>query len=75
DTNPYLLKFLKQISWKPKQLAVFAGKIDYPKYSFLDRLVIRFIMWMTKGPTKRDAVVEFTDWHQVEAFGRLIGNM
>jgi len=75
DTNPYLLKFLRKISWKPKQLAVFAGKIDFPKYRFLDRLAIRFIMLMTKGPTHPDAVVEFTDWQQVEAFGKRICEM
>ena len=75
ETNPYLLKFLRKISWKPKQLAVFAGKIDFPKYRFLDRLAIRFIMWMTKGPTHPDAVVEFTDWQQVEAFGKRICEM
>lgn len=75
DTNPYLLKFLGKISWKPRQLAVFAGKIDYPKYSFLDRLIIRFIMWMTNGPTNANAVVEFTDWHQVETFGQRISTM
>ncbi|MFA6312683.1 MAG: menaquinone-dependent protoporphyrinogen IX dehydrogenase [Sterolibacterium sp.] len=75
NTNPYLLKFLRKISWKPKQLAVFAGKIDFPKYRFFDRLMIRFIMWMTNGPTHPDAVVEFTDWQQVEAFGRRICDM
>lgn len=75
NTNPYLLKFLRKISWKPKQLAVFAGKIDFPKYRFFDRLMIRFIMWMTKGPTHPDAVVEFTDWHQVEVFGQRICDM
>lgn len=75
ETNPYLQKFLKQISWRPKQLSVFAGKIDYPSYRFFDRLVIRLIMWMTKGPTDPKAVVEFTDWQQVEAFGRLICKM
>jgi menaquinone-dependent protoporphyrinogen oxidase len=37
--------------------------------------MIRFIMWMTKGPTGRDAVVEFTDWPQVEAFGREIARL
>ena len=74
-TNPYLLKFLKRISWKPKQLAVFAGKIDYPRYSFFDRMMIRFIMWMTKGPTHPSTVVEFTDWNQVETFGHLICKM
>ncbi len=75
DSNPYVRKFLKRISWKPKELAVFAGKIDYPRYGAFDRLVIRLIMWMTKGPTEPDAVIEFTDWRQVEAFGRLIASM
>jgi menaquinone-dependent protoporphyrinogen oxidase len=75
ETNPYLQKFLRRISWKPRELAVFAGKIDYPRYGFLDRLMIRFIMWMTHGPTDPSAVVEFTDWDQVEAFGRVVSEM
>lgn len=75
ENNPYLQKFLRRLSWTPKHLAVFAGKIDYPSYSFFDRLMIRLIMWMTKGPTDSHAVVEFTDWRQVEEFGRLISKM
>ena len=75
EANPYLQKFLKGISWQPRELAVFAGKIDYPSYGFLDRTMIRLIMWMTKGPTDPQAVVEFTDWQQVEEFGRLVGKM
>ena len=75
DTNPYLKKFLKQIAWKPKTLAVFAGKIDYQQYSVLDRTMIRLIMWMTRGPTDPDTNIEFTDWRQVEAFGRVINEM
>ena len=73
ETNPYLLKFLQQITWLPDKLAVFAGKLDYPKYGFFDRLMIRFIMWMTKGPTDPATVVEFTDWKAVEEFGRDLG--
>jgi menaquinone-dependent protoporphyrinogen oxidase len=75
EANPYLLKFLKGIAWKPQRLAVFAGKIDYPSYGALDRTMIRFIMWMTKGPTDPTAVVEFTDWSRVEAFGRDIAGL
>ncbi len=75
ETNPYLKIFLKQISWQPMELAVFAGKLDYPRYKFRDRLMIRLIMWMTGGPTERNAVVEFTDWKQVEDFGRLVAQM
>ena len=75
DTNPYLRKFLKQIAWHPRELAVFAGKLDYPRYGFFDRSMIRFIMWMTKGPTDPETVVEFTNWQRVESFARRIGEM
>jgi len=75
DTNPYLQKFLKQIAWQPQNLAVFAGRIDYPRYGFIDRQMIRLIMWMTKGPTDTTATIEFTDWSKVEEFGRAIAKM
>ena len=75
ENNPYLQKFLRRISWRPRELAVFAGKIDYPSYRPIDRFMIRLIMWMTKGPTDPTAVIEFTDWQQVESFGKLVSTM
>ena len=75
ETNPYMQKFLKKIAWQPRMLAVFAGRINYPIYTVWDRLIIRFIMWMTKGPTDPRAVVEFTDWNKVDEFGRSIAAM
>jgi menaquinone-dependent protoporphyrinogen oxidase len=75
ETNPYVRKLLRSMAWQPTHAAVFAGKIDYPRYGFLDRWVIRGIMWLTGGPTDPKAVVEFTDWRQVEAFGGLIASM
>ena len=75
ENNPYLKKFIKRIAWKPKELRVFAGSIDYPSYCFFDRSIIRLIMWMTKGPTHPLTVIEFTDWHQVELFAQLISDM
>ncbi|MDP3149314.1 MAG: menaquinone-dependent protoporphyrinogen IX dehydrogenase [Ignavibacteria bacterium] len=75
ETNPYLQKFLKQITWKPKKLAVFAGKIEYQKYKFWDRFMIRLIMWMTKGPTDPKTNIEFTNWSQVAEFGQVIHEM
>jgi len=74
-TNPYVRKLLRKIAWRPREVGVFAGKIDYPRYSTLDRMIIRFIMLLTGGPTDPRAVVEFTDWKQVEAFGGLIARM
>lgn len=72
DTNPYLKKFLQTIDWKPALLGVFAGKLDYPRYGFFDRQMIRLIMLITHGPTDPKIVVEFTDWGQVEVFGRQV---
>ena len=68
DTNPYMKKFLELSGWKPDNLGVFAGKIDYPNYGFFDRQIIRLIMSITKGPTDTSQTYEFTDWKKVEEF-------
>tara|TARA_B100000902_G_scaffold248606_1_gene235261 strand:+ start:35 stop:547 length:513 start_codon:yes stop_codon:yes gene_type:complete len=70
STNPYLKKFLSNIKWEPKNLGVFAGKIEYPKYKFIDKYAIKFIMWITKGPTDTSKTYEFTNWKAVEDFAR-----
>ena len=70
ETNPYVRKFLDRISWRPAHIGIFAGKIDYPRYGFVDKTMIRFIMWMTKGPTDPAGTFEFTDWDAVDAFAR-----
>ncbi|MBF0266324.1 MAG: menaquinone-dependent protoporphyrinogen IX dehydrogenase [Gammaproteobacteria bacterium] len=75
ETNPYLKRFLSQVSWHPKKLAVFAGKIEYQKYTFWDRTIIRLIMWITKGPTDPKANIEFTDWEKVNKFGEALSKM
>ena len=69
DTNPYVIKFFKNIDWKPTVVEVFAGNLDYQKYPFFDRIMIQFIMWMTKGPTDSQAKIEYTNWDRVKEFG------
>ncbi|MCT4641182.1 MAG: menaquinone-dependent protoporphyrinogen IX dehydrogenase, partial [Bacteriovoracaceae bacterium] len=66
ETNPYIQKFLSKTSWNPDKIAVFPGKIDYQKYNILNRIIIRFIMLMTNGPTDPHSMVEFTNWHDVD---------
>ena len=68
ETNPYMQKFLTLSKWQPKILAVFGGKIDYPKYNFFDKRIIQFIMFITKGPTNASKSYEFTNWKDVEHF-------
>ena len=64
------IKFLEQTNWVPKKMAVFAGKIDYPKYKFFDKYAIKFIMFVTNGPTDTSQTYEFTDWDEVKIFSK-----
>jgi len=75
ETNPYVRKFVAGLSWAPAVIEIFGGRIDYPSYRFFDRTMIRLIMWMTGGPTDPTATVDFTDWDQVDAFGRRLAAM
>ena len=75
ESNPYVKSFRRRTTWAPREVAVFAGKIDYPRYGFLDRQVIRFIMWLTGGPTDPTTSIEFTNWEQVEVFAQRISSM
>jgi len=68
ETNPYIEKFLKISKWTPKKIKVFAGKVDYPKYNFLDKYVIKLIMFFTNGPTNTSQSYDFTDWSKVDVF-------
>ena len=75
QTNPYLIKFLNSIFWKPDIVDVFAGRLDYPSLNFWDRQIIRLIMYITKGPTDLKKTYEFTDWKRVEKFALKIFNL
>ena len=70
ETNPYIKKFLKISNWRPKKIEVFAGRVDYPNYGFLDKYVIKFIMFLTNGPTDTSQSYEFTDWSKVDEFAK-----
>ena len=74
DTNPYVRKFLQTIQWQPGLVGIFAGKIDYPSYGSFDKYMIRFIMWMTKGPTDLNGTFEFTDWDAVDTFAKRVAD-
>lgn len=68
ETNPYTKAFVAKSPWQPKLLGVFGGDLDYQRYTPFDRNVIRFIMWLTKGPTDPRTKDEYTDWDEVDRF-------
>ena len=75
ESNPYVQAFRRKTTWAPGELGVFAGKLDYPRYGFLDRQVIWLIMWLTNGPTDPTACIEFTDWQSVDRFAHRLSRM
>ena len=75
QTNPYVIKFMKCMQWRPGLVSVFAGNQDYKRYSFTDRLMIRLIILITKGPTDSKIEIEYTNWEQVNEFGRELVEM
>ncbi len=68
----YIRTFVKKSPWQPNLIGVFAGALYYPRYSWFDRVMIRFIMTMTGGETDTSKEVEYTDWNKVTEFSRQI---
>lgn len=68
ETNPYVVKFLNKIAWKPTKTAVFAGVLNYQIYSFWDKILIKLIMLITDGPTRSKTAIEYTNWESVRQF-------
>lgn len=75
QTNSYTRKFLLNSPWKPNHCAVFAGALRYPRYGWLDRVMIRLIMQMTGGETDVRKEVVYTDWQQVGRFAHEIAQL
>jgi len=70
EGNRYMQKFLQLSPWKPMDLKVIAGKVDYPSWHWYEVLMIQLIMKATHGPTDRKAVIDYTQWDDVAAYGR-----
>ena len=70
EGNRYMQKFLQLSPWRPRDLKVIAGKVDYPSWAWYERLMIQLIMKYTHGPTDPRAVIDYTDWDDVRAYGK-----
>jgi menaquinone-dependent protoporphyrinogen oxidase len=69
EGNRYMQKFLQLSPWRPGDLKVIAGKVDYPAWNWYERLMIQMIMKFTGGPTDPSTVIDYTDWDDTRAYG------
>jgi menaquinone-dependent protoporphyrinogen oxidase len=75
EGNAYLRKWIIRRQLKPALATAIAGRLDYPRYGWLDRQMIRLIMKMTGGPTDPQAQVEYTSWEAVDRFASAIADL
>ncbi|MGS0695818.1 menaquinone-dependent protoporphyrinogen IX dehydrogenase [Shewanella sp. 0m-4] len=68
ENNKYLQKFIELSAWKPTDVKVIAGKVDYPSWRWYDRMMIQLIMKITDGPTDPKSVIDYTDWEDVKVY-------
>ena len=68
ETNIYTKKFFKKNPFKPKKIWVFGWVLDYSKYWFFDRIMIKFIMKLTKWPTSTKEAIDYTNWEKLKIF-------
>jgi menaquinone-dependent protoporphyrinogen oxidase len=66
--NGYLRKLIARYRLTPIVACAIGGRLDYPRYRWVDRQMIRLIMAMTGGPTDGTSTIEYTQWDQVDAF-------
>ena len=70
--NVYLRKAIARHHLTPVLALAIAGRLDYPRYRWIDRQAIRFIMLLTGGPTDPSTSIEYTPWDEVDAVARRI---
>lgn len=68
ENNKYLQKFIELSAWTPQDVKVIAGKVDYPSWRWYDRMMIQLIMKITDGPTDPKAIIDYTDWDDVNVY-------
>jgi len=66
EGNAYLRKSIARHRLAPALALAIAGKLDYSRYGWLDRQLIRFIMKLTGGPTDPAVCIDFTPWDVVD---------
>jgi menaquinone-dependent protoporphyrinogen oxidase len=66
EGNVYLRKSIARHRLSPAFALAIAGRLDYSRYGWFDRQLIRFIMKLTGGPTDPATCIEYTPWHVVD---------
>jgi menaquinone-dependent protoporphyrinogen oxidase len=71
----YIRKAMKQYELAPAFARAIPGRLDYRRYTWRDRQLIRFIMFLTGGPTDPKTSIEYTPWDVVDDIANKIADL
>ncbi len=75
EGSVYIRKAIKQYELAPAFARAIPGRLDYQRYTWRDRQLIRFIMLITGGPTDPKTSIEYTPWDVVDDIAYKIADL
>ncbi len=66
----YIDEALAKTRWEPRLTRTFAGALQYREYDLFTRLLVKLMMKRGGHPTDTSRDHDFTDWDDVDRFGR-----
>jgi menaquinone-dependent protoporphyrinogen oxidase len=68
DVQGVIDRFLRNGRWQPRRIVPVAGALQYSKYNFLVRLVMKWIAKKVGAETDTSRDYEYTDWSRLDEF-------
>ena len=68
QAQTYVEELLAATGWKPRQTATVAGGLQYRKYGFLKRIMMKSIAQKGGHDTDTSRDHEYTDWGDIDQF-------
>ena len=68
DAHRMVEVFVEESGWRPAHALCVAGALNYSRYNFFIKLVMKHIARKAGAPTDTSRDYEFTDWSALDAF-------
>ena len=75
EGSVYIRKAIKQYELAPVFARAIPGRLEYRRYTWRDRQLIRFIMLLTGGPTDLRTNIEYTPWDVVDSIAEKLAEL
>jgi menaquinone-dependent protoporphyrinogen oxidase len=75
EGNPYLRKLIARYHLRPALASAIGGRLDYARYAWWDRQIIRLIMAITGGPTDPHACVDYASPEAIDDVAARIASL